>query len=232
MHIFGRKTPKSVPICYLWLSIEVRLALWRWALGKMSASIALLWPSENVPQVSEVMIIRVIVEVLCEPSIVDFQGERVFSKKGSDAIELDSAWQCLTRSNILNYLILQLHSMFSSTLTITIKLILNQWGLTPMWRVIPSYRNLLSGSLWEHAAMYGVSLARQPHPEPGSIHSTDPLCLRALAWWPDVWPDVQMHLRCLRCCLHYHPSVPGSWGHCQCLEGSWFDGENSHFNAC
>lgn len=140
--------------------------------------------------------------------------------------------QCLMRSNILNYLILQLHSMFSSTLTITIKLILNQWGLTPMWRVIPSYRNLLSGSLWEHAAMYGVSLARQPHPEPGSIHSTDPLCLRALAWWPDVWPDVQMHLRCLRCCLHYHPSVPGSWGHCQCLEGSWFDGENSHFNAC
>lgn len=169
MHIFGRKTPKSVFICYLWLSIEVRLVLWRWALGKMSASIALLWPSENVPQVSEVMIIRVIVEVLCEPSIVDFQGERVFSKKGSDAIELDSAWQCLTRSNILNYLILQLHSMFSSTLTITIKLILNQWGLTPMWRVIPSYRNLLSGSLWEHAAMYGVSLARQPHPEPGSI---------------------------------------------------------------
>jgi hypothetical protein len=37
------------------------------------------------------MIMSVIAEVLCEPSIVDLQGERVFSKKGSDAIELDSA---------------------------------------------------------------------------------------------------------------------------------------------
>lgn len=168
MHIFGRKTPKCVPICiFMSLWIEIRLALCRWALGKMSASLVLLWPSDRERSTS----VRSDENERDCGSIVWafnswFSRGKSFQQEGKWCNWIE---QCLMRFNILSYLILQFHSMFSSTLTITIKLILNQWCLTLICRVIPSYRNLLSGSLWEHAAMYGVSLARQPHPEPGSL---------------------------------------------------------------